>query len=190
MSYHFKMKQGIILLAEDSSTDQFIFKKALEKSKCFNGLYMVSNSFDALEYLGRSGKFTDPQTSPKPNLMLLDSQIPGISVIKLLKVIKRDPIVRSIPVVVWGTSLSQGDENEFYCLGAIGIVTKPEHCDQYIDTVHALEQIWLSKAKQELNKQMSGQKCPTRFINRLKEGFEYIWPEGRGTPKNANGVTR
>ena len=117
-------------------------RRALEQSRIRNELYIVEDGEEALDYLLRRGKYEDPASSPKPDLMLLDLNMPKMDGKQLLKQMRADPNLRRIPVVALTTSKQESDIIRTYDLGANSYIVKPVNMDQFINAVKVLKDYW------------------------------------------------
>jgi CheY-like chemotaxis protein len=138
----FDGKPAIILLAEDDPGDQELTRRALEQSKIRNELYVVEDGEEALDYLLRRGKYQNPTSSPKPDLMLLDLNMPKMDGKQLLEQMRADPSLRRIPVVALTTSKQENDIIRTYDLGANSYIVKPVDMDQFVSAIKVLEDYW------------------------------------------------
>ena len=135
-------KLAVILLAEDDPGDQELTRRALEEGKIKNHLYIVEDGEEALEYLYRRGKYADPSTSPRPDLILLDLNMPKIDGRQVLERIKHDDDLRSIAVVVLTTSKQEEDIVRSYEMGVNSFITKPVEMDKFVKVIMTLEEYW------------------------------------------------
>jgi len=135
-------RPAIILLAEDDLGDQELTKRALEEGKIENELYIVKDGEEALDYLFRRGRYTDPETSPRPDLFLLDLNMPKIDGRQVLEQIRSIHELRNIRVVVLTTSRLEEDITRSYDLGVHSYITKPVDLDQFFNVVRTLEEYW------------------------------------------------
>lgn len=138
----FNGKPAVILLAEDDPGDQELTRRALEQSRIRNELYIVEDGEEALDYLLRRGKYEDPASSPKPDLMLLDLNMPKMDGKQLLEQMRADPHLRRIPVVALTTSKQESDIIRTYDLGANSYIVKPVNMDQFINAIKVLKDYW------------------------------------------------
>ena len=136
-------RPAIILLAEDDLGDQELTKRALEEGKIENELYIVKDGEEALDYLFRRGRYTDPETSPRPDLFLLDLNMPKIDGRHVLEQIRSLHELRNIRVVVLTTSRLEEYITRSYDLGVHSYITKPVDLDQFFNVVRTLEEYWL-----------------------------------------------
>lgn len=133
-----------ILLIEDSPGDVRLTKEALREGKVRNRLNVAVDGAEAMEFLRREGQFSD---APRPDLILLDLNLPRKDGREVLSEIKADPNLASIPVVVLTTSKDEEDVLRSYQLHANCYVTKPVDLEQFIKVVKAIEDFWLIVAK-------------------------------------------
>ena len=120
-----KKNNIVILMADDDEDDQLMARDAFETNRLHNVLYFVKDGIELMDYLRRQGNFSDPSTSPKPGLILLDLNMPLMDGREALKEIKSDPELRSIPVVVLTTSSAEEDIIKTYEYGVNSFITKP-----------------------------------------------------------------
>ncbi|PQP33095.1 two-component system response regulator [Desulfobacteraceae bacterium SEEP-SAG10] len=136
-------RPAIILLAEDDLGDQELTKRALKEGKIENELYVVKDGEEALDYLFRRGRYTDPETSPRPDLFLLDLNMPKLDGRQVLEQICSIHELRNIRVVVLTTSHQEEDITRSYDLGVHSYITKPVDLDQFFNVIRTLEEYWL-----------------------------------------------
>jgi len=137
-----KPKPAVILLAEDDRGDQELTRRALEGGKIRNDLRIVEDGEEALAYLHRRGKYKDPATSPRPDLLLLDLNLPRVDGREVLERVRADSKLRRMAVVVLTTSRQEEDILRSYELGCNSFITKPVGMDQFIRVIQALEEYW------------------------------------------------
>ena len=130
-----------ILLVEDNPGDIRLTQEALLDAKVRNHLHVVRNGDDAMAFLRREGKHAD---APRPDLILLDLNLPVRSGMDVLKEIKSDPALKTIPVVVLTTSQAERDIVQAYHMNANCYVTKPLDLDQFVEVVRSIESFWFS----------------------------------------------
>ncbi len=130
-----------ILLVEDSPSDAALTKEALENGKITNNLRRVVDGVEAMEYLRRQGKFAK---APRPDLIMLDLNLPRKDGREVLRELKSDPSLRIIPVIVLTTSRADQDILESYHLNANCYITKPVDFQQFIEVIKTIRQFWLS----------------------------------------------
>jgi chemotaxis family two-component system response regulator Rcp1 len=133
-----------ILLAEDNPGDVKLTEKALERGNVINNLHVVNNGVEALSYLRQEDDYAD---KPRPDLVLLDLNMPRKGGIEVLEAISEDPDLRRIPVVVLTSSEAEEDIVRSYDLHANAYLTKPVDFDGFLDIVSRIEEFWLSVVK-------------------------------------------
>lgn len=133
-----------ILLVEDSPGDVRLTKEALREGKVCNNLSVVEDGVEALAFLRREGRYVQ---ATRPDLILLDLNLPKKSGREVLADIKGDERLRRIPVVVLTTSKAEQDILEMYDLHANCYITKPVDLDQFITVVKSVEDFWLTIVK-------------------------------------------
>ena len=132
-----------ILMADDDADDRQMTKEAFEESRLANDLRFVVDGAELMDYLKRRGQYSDPATSPRPGLILLDLNMPKKDGREALREIKDDPNLRNIRVVVLTTSKAEEDILRTYELSAASYITKPVSFEQLVDVVKALGRYWL-----------------------------------------------
>ena len=115
----------VILMADDDEDDLLMTRDAFELSRLKNQFLFVKDGVELLKYLRHQGDYSDPSTSPRPGLILLDLNMPLMDGREALKEIKSDPELRSIPVVVLTTSSAEEDIIKTYEYGVNSFITKP-----------------------------------------------------------------
>jgi CheY-like chemotaxis protein len=141
-----KVKPAIILLVEDDPGSQELTRRALNEGKVCNELRIVGNGEEALAYLFRRGKYKDPATSPRPDLLLLDLNLPRVDGREVLRQIRADSKLRRMAVVVLTASRQEEDILLSYELGCNSFIPKPADMNQFIQVIQALEKYWLQIA--------------------------------------------
>ncbi len=131
-----------ILMADDDEDDRLMTKEALEESKVANDIRFVTDGEELLDYLYRRGKYSDPEKSPRPGLILLDLNMPRKDGREALREIKADPDLRQIPVVILTTSKDEEDIIRSYDLGVNSFITKPVSFEGLVYVINTLAQYW------------------------------------------------
>ena len=142
-----RIKNGIpieILLVEDSPGDARLAREALRDSKVINNLSMVSDGVEAMAYLNRQGKY---ENSPRPDLVLLDLNLPKKDGREVLAEIKSEEGLKRIPVVILTTSKAEEDIVKSYNLHANCYITKPVDLEQFIKVIKSIEDFWMTIVK-------------------------------------------
>lgn len=130
-----------ILLVEDSATDVMLAEEALEHAKVRNHLHVVKDGVEAMAFLRQEGQYAD---LPRPDLMLLDLNMPRKDGREVLAEVKADESLRTIPVVVLTTSQAQQDVLEAYGLHANCYISKPVDFEQFANVIRAIDQFWFT----------------------------------------------
>ena len=130
-----------ILLVEDSPSDAKLTAKTFEKAKVLNTLHIVEDGVEALNFLNQVAPYQD---APRPDLILLDLNLPRKDGRKVLEEIKEDPRLQNIPVVVLTTSAAEEDVLSSYKLRANCYITKPVTLQQFVRVVESIEDFWLT----------------------------------------------
>jgi len=130
-----------ILLVEDNPGDVRLAKEALKETTVHNNLRTVRDGVEAMAYLNDEGIYAG---SPRPDVILLDLNLPRKDGREVLKEIKTDPGLRRIPVVILTTSQDEEDILKTYNLHANCYITKPMDLDQFIIVVKSIENFWLT----------------------------------------------
>jgi two-component system response regulator len=133
-----------ILLVEDSPSDTDLTVAALSAAKVANRLSVVEDGVQAMEFLRRQGVYAQ---APRPDLILLDLNLPRKDGREVLAELKADNSLRAIPVVVLTTSQAEKDVLQAYTLQASCYVTKPVDFQQFLEVVKAVEGFWLTVVK-------------------------------------------
>ena len=133
---------GIILLVEDNRADQELIRRAMEGATIRKELRIVENGEEALAYLFRCGKYKDPATSPRPDLLLLDLNLPRVDGYQVLAQVRKDLNLCRMPVVVLTTSRQKEDIIRSYELGCNSFIPKPVDLDRYVGLFQAIEKYW------------------------------------------------
>ena len=141
---HPDVKPIEILLVEDNPGDARLTREALRTGKIHTHLNQVADGEEALSYLRRNGKYAG---APRPDLILLDLNLPRKSGREVLEEIKSDAELRRIPVVVLTSSEAEQDILQSYDLRANCYVCKPVDLDQFIKVVQSIEDFWLTIVK-------------------------------------------
>ncbi len=118
-------KPVLILMADDDPEDCLLTKKTLQKARLGNELRFVQDGQELLDYLGRSGKFSGSASSPRPDLILLDLNMPNMAGLDSLWEINLKPALRKIPIVILTASEASLDISDSYNLGAYAYLVKP-----------------------------------------------------------------
>lgn len=130
-----------ILLIEDNPGDVILTREAFERLKIQNVLHVVADGQEALDYLKRRPPY---ETATKPQLILLDLNLPGVDGREVLEEIKRDEALKAIPVVVMTSSEAEADVVRSYELHANCYIGKPLDLEGFMSVVSAIDDFWFS----------------------------------------------
>ncbi|MGB9004801.1 MAG: response regulator [Candidatus Aminicenantales bacterium] len=133
-----------ILLVEDNPGDADLTREAMENSKMYLTMHVVGDGVEAMAFLRRRGKYAD---APRPDIVLLDLNLPRMNGKEVLAEIKADQDLKRIPVVILTISKDEEDILRSYDLHANCYITKPIDLSQFIKVVQAIEDFWLSIVK-------------------------------------------
>lgn len=131
-----------ILIVEDNDIDYRQTLKAFKESHLGNPVYRCVDGDDALDFLYQRGKYAAEVVAPRPSIILLDLRMPGLDGKDVLRQIKSDPDLKSIPVVVLTTSEAPVDVEACYAAGANSYVPKPVTFDGYLKAVRSMNEYW------------------------------------------------
>jgi CheY-like chemotaxis protein len=132
-----------ILLVEDNPADVRLTVEALKEGRVKSHLHVAQDGVRATEFLQESAQ----GSGPRPDLILLDLNLPKKDGREVLEEIKRDPLLKHIPVVILTTSQAEQDIVRGYRLGANAFITKPVDVDQFFAVVRSIEHFWLEVVK-------------------------------------------
>jgi CheY-like chemotaxis protein len=132
-----------VLVADDDEDDRSFIRKAWNKSRAANGLRFVEDGLELTDYLSHLGKYSDPGSSPRPGVILLDLNMPKKDGREALREIKANPELRQIPIVILTTSQADEDICRSYDLGANSYITKPVTFAALVDVLQVLGKYWI-----------------------------------------------
>lgn len=136
-----------LLLVEDDPEDVEIAQRAFNRARIANPLYVVWDGEEAMEFIRRKGRYAGAGQAPRPGLILLDLNLPRLGGREVLKLIKSDPDLRRIPVVILTASTEEADVFGCYDEGANTYVTKPVEFGRFLEAVVTIGQYWLCIAE-------------------------------------------
>jgi CheY-like chemotaxis protein len=132
-----------ILLVEDNATDAELCLRALKKCNLANHITWVKDGAEALDFLYGRGAYTGRDTSVSPKVILLDLRMPKVSGLDVIRAVKSDKLLKTIPIVVHSSSREDSDVKESYELGANSFVSKPVVFEEFVAAVAQLGLYWL-----------------------------------------------
>ena len=138
------MKDVEVLLVEDDPGDVELIREGLNGAKIFINLHVIDDGIKAMKYLRREEPY---RAASKPDLIILDLNLPKKDGKDVLHEVKNDERLKSIPVVVLTTSASEEDLNRCYELGANCCITKPIGLEEFIKIVKSIKEFWVTIVK-------------------------------------------
>jgi CheY-like chemotaxis protein len=138
-----KPKPITILVADDDADDREMTREAFEECRLANELRFVEDGVELMDYLCRRNRYTDPASSPRPGLILLDLNMPKKDGREALSEIRANPLLKHIRVVVMTTSKADEDILRTYDLGAASYVTKPVTFPALVEVIKTMGKYWL-----------------------------------------------
>ena len=132
-----------ILLVEDNDDDAELTLMAFKKHNFINPIVRMRDGAEALDYLFCRGEFISRDIKDKPKIILLDLKLPKVSGFEVLKAVKNDDFLKSIPVIVMTSSQEEKDIVKSYELGVNSFITKPVLMEKFMDVVYKLGFYWL-----------------------------------------------
>jgi CheY-like chemotaxis protein len=136
------IKPAVILLADDDEDDVVLIRDSFQRSKLSNDLRVVEDGVELMDYLRREGTFADPERSPRPDIILLDLNMPRMDGREALKEIKNDQKLKDIPVIILTTSQTHADISRSYQDGANCFITKPVTFQSMCEVVSKFGEYW------------------------------------------------
>jgi CheY-like chemotaxis protein len=131
-----------VVWAEDDSADRVLFRRAMSQANVTMDTHFVGDGMELIQYLTNEGDYTDREQAPRPDLILLDLNMPGVDGRKVLQFLSSDHDLRRIPVVVVSTSNEPSEIVNSYDLGANSYITKPRTFDDLVKAVRLIEDYW------------------------------------------------
>ncbi len=135
-----------ILLAEDRDRDVLITREALTEAQVPHHLTTVADGQEVLDYMRRQGVYADPQRSPRPDVILLDLNLPKVDGRDVLRTLKSDPALKHIPIVVLSTAHHSAEVMQVYRHGANAYIEKPIAYERFVEVIGLFGNFWTSVA--------------------------------------------
>jgi two-component system response regulator len=132
-----------ILLVEDNPDELELALSALKESNFANPIHVARDGAEALEFLFARGRYTDRAGARPLKLVLLDLKLPLVDGIEVLRQIKADPVLRTVPTVIMTSSQQESDLVTSYDLGANSYISKPIDVDRFVETIAAIGLYWI-----------------------------------------------
>ena len=136
----------VLIMADDDEDDCLLVGEALKKACTGCAFHCVRDGMEIMDYLNRIGRYEHPESSPAPDLILLDLNMPRMGGREVLKRLKTDLRFRAIPVVILTTSREVEDVKTCYDLGANSYITKQSTFDELVSAVKTLAEYWIEVA--------------------------------------------
>lgn len=131
-----------ILMADDDAEDREFAREAFENSRLANDFRTVEDGRELLDYLNREGEYAAPGAAPRPGIILLDLKMPRLGGLEALEIIKADPALARIPIIVLTTSGSDEDIIRSYDLRANSFIRKPVTFDGLVEAIRYIQEYW------------------------------------------------
>lgn len=144
MQNQFTRRPIEILLVEDNAGDVRLTVEAFRDAKVRNNMAVVRDGVEAMQYLRQEGEFSD---NKRPDVILLDLNLPRMDGREVLAKLKKDPSLKNIPVVILTTSEAESDILQAYELHANCFITKPVDLEQFVTVVKSIEEFWFEIVK-------------------------------------------
>ena len=136
-------RAATILLVDDNRMDVELTLDAFRQSRLANAINIASSGVEALDYLFGRGKFSDRNTYPLPDLILLDLKMPGVDGFEILKQVKSAPGIQRIPIIILTVSREEGDRTMSFDLGANSYLVKPVSFMGLMNIVKEIGDYWV-----------------------------------------------
>lgn len=143
MAFETNMNEVDVLLVEDSSNDAELIFRALSNLRLVNKIFLVKDGEEALEFIFRTGRYAERDTSSSLKVILLDLNLPKVNGLEVLAKIKSDEHTRTIPVVVVTSSQEDNDLKESYKLGVNSYIVKPIESVNFVKALSEAGLYWL-----------------------------------------------
>ncbi len=136
-----------MLIVDDSDDDYDVTIRALKRGEALkNPIYRCEDGEEALEYLFRQGRYSDPSSAPRPGIILLDLNMPGVDGRQVLQEIKNDDSLKTIPVLIMTNSNDERDVKDCYMMGASTYIQKPLDWPGFMAAMQRLKEYWMEIA--------------------------------------------
>ena len=141
------MNTQTILYVEDEENDVFLMQYAWTKAGLLNSLQVVTDGPQALAYLSGEGKYANRDEYPLPVLVLLDWKLPKLGGFEVLKWIREQPSIQTLPVIILSSSNQPADIRRAYARGANSYMTKPHHAEGLVELIASMKDYWLARTQ-------------------------------------------
>jgi CheY-like chemotaxis protein len=137
-----RTKKTVLLMADDDEDDCLLMREAVREVFQSDHFHCVGDGQELMDYLFRRGIYTDHETYPLPDLILLDLNMPRKDGLQALEEIKEHPLLKAIPILIFSTSKEQKEIDLCYSLGANSYITKPVSFESLVKVVRCLSDYW------------------------------------------------
>jgi len=134
--------QMVFLMVDDNEHDVLAVKRAWQENRIGNALYVVHDGSECLDYLYQRGRYSRPETAPRPDVVLLNNRLPKMSGLEVLKQIRGSEDFRYLPVMVFTASESERDQAKAYDLLANAYIVKPMNFENLSEAVRSINSFW------------------------------------------------
>jgi two-component system response regulator len=132
----------VFLLVEDNEHDIMAVKRAWQENRIRNALYVVRSGDECLDYLYRRGKFSRPESAPRPDVVLLNNRLPKTNGLELLRKIRESEEFHYLPVIMFTASESESDQLKAYDLLANAYIVKPMNFENLSAAIRSINAFW------------------------------------------------
>ena len=139
--------EPVILIVDDSEDDVLLIRTAFEKAGITNPVHVLHDGQEAIDYLSATAAFTNRAEHSLPDLILLDLKMPRMDGFQVLDWIRKQPGIRSIPVVVLTTTQEMAEVNRAYAIGANSFLVKPMEFGNYVELSKLIRRYWMQSVR-------------------------------------------
>ena len=140
-------QEFVLLLLEDSEEDIFLFRRSVSKVGREVALQCVRNGDEAQQYLRGENKFADRERFPMPAVIFCDLQLPGMSGLEFLEWLRREPVLRAMPCVIYSGSANPADVQTAYETGVTSFIVKPVDFTEWVRRLEVVLRFWMDIAE-------------------------------------------
>lgn len=141
------IRRNVIVMVDDDTDDLYLAAEALDNIKAPIDFHTLTSGADLIDYLSRHGRFAPPAAAPRPDLVLLDLNMPMMDGHTTLKMLRNRDDFRDIPIVIFSTSTAPTDIHKSYLGGANTYIAKPQSFDALCETMQRLSEYWFDTAE-------------------------------------------
>ncbi len=144
MSHHLNSEKFSILLIEDDPNDQILIRRAVKKANILNSVFVLGDGEKAIQYLSGEKDYSDRSKHPLPILIILDLKMPKVSGLDVIEYVKKQPLIKRIPIIVLTSSKDTSDINSAYDLGVNSYLVKPVKFEDLVNIMVNMASFWIS----------------------------------------------